>query len=247
MKIQQWLLALFLVLSTSTALAQRQHLEIIPLQHRSVAEILPALQSLAPAKASVTASGQKLLIRADSRDINVLRLAVEELDQPRQSLLVSIRFEHTEPSNPETPDKRRYSSHSPERFTSQQVLDGHELIVRDWTTKPVLVAGARRQRGGHGTEGLTLAEQSQGTYLQLRPTLLGNNRLQLQMAWESTETAPGYGDTTSRGLVATRNIPLDRWVPIVTDKSQLAVKPGVRRYGVSDVNTLMIRVSLNPQ
>ncbi|UVJ45821.1 secretin [Pseudomonas sp. LS1212] len=82
------LLATLLLSFSLSALAAT---EIIPLNHRPSAEILPVAQSFLGKDGSVSAYGNQLIVKAeDARKITELRALLEQLDTAPKRLLISV-------------------------------------------------------------------------------------------------------------------------------------------------------------
>jgi type II secretory pathway component GspD/PulD (secretin) len=78
-----------LVTFVTTALAQG--LEVISLHHRSAEQLLPQLQPLLEPGATLTGSGDKLFLRASSRNQAEIRKVLEVLDRPLRRLMITVR------------------------------------------------------------------------------------------------------------------------------------------------------------
>ena len=66
-------------------------LEIIPLRHRTVEQVLPALRPLAEPGATLTGQGTQLIVRASPANVAELRRALELIDRPARRLQISVR------------------------------------------------------------------------------------------------------------------------------------------------------------
>lgn len=87
-------LRLFWMLIAAPALAAAgpdDRLEIIELQFRPAAEILPLIEPFLAPDDAVTGTGYKLLVRTDPKTLSEIRRMVDTLDRAPQDLLVSVR------------------------------------------------------------------------------------------------------------------------------------------------------------
>jgi len=75
------------------ALAHAQGLEIIPLRHRTVDQVLPALRPLIEPGGTLSGHSNQLFVRASPANVAEIRRALETLDQPQRRLLISVRFD----------------------------------------------------------------------------------------------------------------------------------------------------------
>ncbi|MDU9401984.1 secretin N-terminal domain-containing protein [Pseudomonas sp. zfem004] len=81
------LLASLLLAASLTAQAAT---EVIPLQHRSSAELLPAAQSFLGKDGSVSTFEDKLIVNASQERIDDLRTLLQQLDTAPKRLLISV-------------------------------------------------------------------------------------------------------------------------------------------------------------
>lgn len=80
-----------MLLYPGSALAQASQLEVIDLQHRSAAELLPVVEPLVQPGGAVSAAGNKLIVRATPAQIDELRRVLAQLDTRPRNLLISVR------------------------------------------------------------------------------------------------------------------------------------------------------------
>jgi hypothetical protein len=85
-----WLWAWLLVFAPAVP-ANEPALEIIPLQHRSAAEILPVLQPFLATGGVLKADGARLLVRTTSANLAELRKLIAQLDRPLRRLLITVK------------------------------------------------------------------------------------------------------------------------------------------------------------
>lgn len=85
-------LAMALACVANVTFAQ-QALEIIPLRHRTVDQVLPVLQPLLEPGATLSGSRGQLLLRASPANVAEIRRALEAIDRPSKRLQISVRFD----------------------------------------------------------------------------------------------------------------------------------------------------------
>src|SRR2546427_6681436 len=93
----QWVrsvLAAVLAAWAAHSLAQ-QALEIIPLRHRTVDQVLPALQPLVEPGGALTGQSGQLIVRTSPANLAEIKRALEAIDRPPRRLQVSVRFDHS--------------------------------------------------------------------------------------------------------------------------------------------------------
>jgi hypothetical protein len=74
------------------ALAQ-QALEIIPLRHRTVEQVLPALQPLLEPGGTLSGSRGQLFLRASPSNADEIKRALASIDRPAKRLQISVRLD----------------------------------------------------------------------------------------------------------------------------------------------------------
>jgi hypothetical protein len=86
--------------------AAQQALEIIPLRHRTVEQVLPALQPLLEPGATLSGNRGQLFLRASPGNAADIKRALEVVDRPSRRLQISVRFDDAHES-----ESRRLGAH----------------------------------------------------------------------------------------------------------------------------------------
>ena len=73
------------------ALAQ-QTLEIVPLRHRSVEQVIPVLRPLLEPGGVISGQGYQLILRTSPRNLQDLKKTLAAIDTPQRQLQISVRF-----------------------------------------------------------------------------------------------------------------------------------------------------------
>lgn len=73
--------------------AAQYALEIIPLKHRSVEQVLPTLRPLLEPGGTLTGQANQLIVRASPANLADLRRALDAIDRPLRRLQISVRFD----------------------------------------------------------------------------------------------------------------------------------------------------------
>ena len=81
-----------LLLAAAVAFAQ-DALEIIPLKHRTVEQVLPALRPLLEPGGALSGQSSQLFVRTSPRNLAEIRAALQAIDTPARRLLISVRFD----------------------------------------------------------------------------------------------------------------------------------------------------------
>lgn len=87
------LLGVLATLLARAAVSHAQGLEIIPLRHRTVEQVLPVLRPLLEPGGTLSGTSNQLFIRASPANVADIRRVLEALDQPLRRLQISVRFD----------------------------------------------------------------------------------------------------------------------------------------------------------
>ena len=89
--IAAWCCFAAVALGAASAWAQ-QRMEIIPLRHRTVQQVLPALRPLLEPGGVLTGRSNQLIVRTSARNLEQIRAALEAIDTPLRQLRILVRF-----------------------------------------------------------------------------------------------------------------------------------------------------------
>jgi len=81
------------LVSASIAAGAQNSLQIIPLRHRTVDQVLPLLQPLVEPGGTISGQSNQLFVRTSPANLAELQRALESIDQPARRLQVSVRFD----------------------------------------------------------------------------------------------------------------------------------------------------------
>jgi hypothetical protein len=81
-----------LLLAAAAAFAQ-DRLEVIPLRHATVEQVLPALRPLLAPGGAMTGQHNQLIVRTTPRNLEELRRALAAIDLPARRLEILVRFD----------------------------------------------------------------------------------------------------------------------------------------------------------
>ena len=85
--------ALFLAVLIAGPATGQATFEVLPLRHRTVEQVLPALRPLMEPGATLTGQGSQLIVRASPANLAELRRALEAIDRPAKRLQISVRLD----------------------------------------------------------------------------------------------------------------------------------------------------------
>jgi type II secretory pathway component GspD/PulD (secretin) len=215
-------LAAALALAAAAPLAAQHALEIIPLRHRTADQVLPALRPLLEPGATLSGTGNQLIVRTSPANLSDLRLALEALDRPARRLQISVRFDgsraaaygRVEAAGSVSERGSRFAlraeesrSGSVERVDQRvQVLEGGRAIITSGRSRPV------RQRihtpGGVVSQEVVVVHD-QATGFEVVPRLSGRG-VQLDIA----------GQAGAQHTATQVEIPLGQWVELAGTSTQ---------------------------
>lgn len=93
----RWTLVRLVIAALMGVFAQvilaQQALEILPLRHRTVEQVLPALQPLLEPGATLSGSRGQLFLRASPSNADDLKRALAAIDRPSKRLQISVRYD----------------------------------------------------------------------------------------------------------------------------------------------------------
>ena len=80
----------FIALAFSLPLLAQQQMEIIPLRHRTVEQVLPVLQPLVESGGTLSGMSGQLIVRTSRRNLDELRQALDAIDRPARRLVIHV-------------------------------------------------------------------------------------------------------------------------------------------------------------
>mgnify|MGYP006287856865 CR=1 FL=1 len=209
--------------------AAEQVTAVLPLRHRTVAEVLPVLRPLVPAPGSLSGTGDRLVVRTTPENLAAIREVLTDLDQPRRRLRLSLRRQQGGGGAPRAAGQgtatgteggalgdggTRVYGTTPRGDSSLlqqvQVLEGREARLHLGAEVPV---GQRTLVLGHGGALArdAVAYRRIGSTLGVVPQLQGE-RVLLELRAEHARPGPAAGGSFDTGALATTvSVPLGEW------------------------------------
>jgi type II secretory pathway component GspD/PulD (secretin) len=205
-----------LTLTCWTGVIFGQALEIIPLRHRTVEQVLPALQPLLEPGATLSGSRGQLFLRASAANAAEIKRALEAIDRPSKRLQISVRLADAEESqrrevggrviigsgttrvDATAQDSRASAS---ERVDQRvQVLEGSRAFIFTGQSRPLRVPG--------GTE---IQDLSSG--FEVVPRLAGG-QVMLDIYQQQQAPGPQRGSVQGQRLATSVTTRLGEWTEI---------------------------------
>lgn len=87
-----WRFLALILFAVPAALAQGT-LEVIPLRHRTVEQVLPVLRPLLEPGGAMSGQSNQLIVRTSARNLEEIRAALAAIDTPARRLTISVRFD----------------------------------------------------------------------------------------------------------------------------------------------------------
>lgn len=224
----RFLLAVLLAIAVLPAAAQ--NLEILPLRHRTVDQVLPVLRPLLEPGGALSGQGNQLFVRTSPANLSQLRSVLEAIDQPARRLMVSVRFDQSDSgtrsgidgdvrlsTRGESSARVRIDdsrSASGERVDQRiQVLEGGRAFIASAESRPLPQRQVIRTPGGTVvTETAVIQEASTG--FEVVPRVSGST-VTLDVAPQRQTFAPGGGGVIqSQQVASTVSGRLGEWIEL---------------------------------
>lgn len=212
--IAAWMCVAAAALGAASAWAQ-QRMEIIPLRHRTVQQVLPALRPLLEPGGVMTGSSNQLIVRTSARNLEQIRAALAAIDTPLRRLRISVRFSDASdfqdreiaargvlrPGGSQVELRARGSSASANERVDQQiqVLEGGRALIAVGQTRPL----------GGTAEGV----QDLATGFVVVPRVTGR-RVLLDVSPQSESPGESSGSVRSQRVATTVSARLGEWVEL---------------------------------
>ena len=212
--ITTWMCFAAAALGAAGAWAQ-QRMEILPLHHRTLEQVLPALRPLLEPGGVLTGRSNQLIVRTSAQNLEQIRQALAAIDTPLRRLLISVRFaeasdfHHREiaaggalrPGGSQLELRARDTDATADERVDQrvQVLEGGRAFVAVGQSRPL----------GGGDQGI----QDLATGFAVVPRISGRRvLLQIEPQRERPGALPGSVD--SQRVATTVSAGLGQWVEL---------------------------------
>lgn len=216
------------VLAGGPAFAQNT-LEIIPLRHRTVDQVLPVLRPLLEPGGALSGQSNQLIVRTSPRNLAEIRAALDAIDTPARRLLVSVRFDDAAGASREAigasgtigpGESSRLTLHADSSQSSReervdqrvQVLEGGRAYIATGTSRPLRQRQVVRTPGGTLTSETTVI-QDLATGFEVVPHVSdGNVILDIAPQRETPGALPG--SVRGSRMAGSVSGPLGEWFEI---------------------------------
>jgi len=194
----------------------QQTLEIIPLRHRTVEQVLPALQPLLESGATLSGSRGQLFLRASPSNADDIKRALAAMDRPSKRLQISVRLDDAlererrdlQASGSIGSGGVRFSGSAQDSRTNSGERVDQRLQVLEGSRATIATGQSRPLRLPDGTQIQALASG-----FEVVPYLSGGG-VALEIAQQRETPGPHPGTVQGQRLVTTVNARLGEWVEI---------------------------------
>lgn len=186
----------------------QQALEIIPLRHRTVDQVLPALQPLLEPGATLSGSRGQLFLRASPSNADDIKRALASIDQPAKRLQISVRLDDAMERERREVQASGTIGSGGVRF-SGSAQDSHRSGTERVDQRVQVLEGSRATI----FTGRSNDYHDVGTGFEVVPRLAGGLvQLDISQTGLSTSTTARLGEWTELGGVAQSNARDDRGI-----------------------------------
>lgn len=221
---------------------------LLPLEHRSAEELLPAVQALLDEGETLVAHDNQLLVRASLERINELRGILSQLDVPARQLLISVDngsgrmpgYRVLAPADAPARPAPRVITAGPSDLLQIRASEGQPAFLELTRSEPRLGFTA----GLDGTPYLLDLESESGIGLHLVARLRGDRQVQLDLSARRGTTDPAHPGARDTLLGETRlNGRLGEWISVAGSGDLLDRRDRLTTRG-EESRPLRIRVEL---
>lgn len=231
---------LFLGALLACSVHAQQSLEIIPLKHRAVEDVLPGLQPLLEPGASLSGMNNQLFIRASPKNRAEIRQALAAVDVPARRLVIRVSTDASATSNRAGGQVYGSVGNDHVRITQPGGGEGSRVTVRQGNNQVTTrVYDSRSASSGTGTQmvqtvdgGRAFIQVASSVAVPFRQVVVGPGGA---VVTDSVE----YRDI-GRGFYAQPRVMGDR---VTVEVSQQADSPGRQGPGSANVQRLSTSVS----
>ena len=201
------LLFLVFFLFTGTACAQ-QSLEIIPLQHRTVEQVLPSLQPLLERGGTLSGMNNQLFLRSSPKNRAEIRQALAAIDVPSRRLIITVTTDSNDVNNNRgaevTINSRNGNNQvrgrvfdtrearSGNRMQMVQTIDGGRAFIQAGVSVAIPFQQVIIGQGGAtvGVQGVEYRDIGRGFFAQ--PRITGNDMVTVEIT-QQDDTPANFG------------------------------------------------------
>lgn len=219
---------LLLCLAAPTVLAQ-DTLQVIPLRHRTVEQVLPVLRPLLEPGGVMSGQSNQLIVRTSARNLADISTALAAIDTPARRLVISVRFDSLGEGTRSGVEAGGTVSSRGSRVEARiddtralredrvdqrvQVLEGGRAVIATGESRPLRQHQVVRTPGGTVISDSTVVQKT-ATGFDVVPRLSGSTVF-LEIAPQRQRFASGEPDAIqAERAVSTVSGPLGEWIEL---------------------------------
>jgi hypothetical protein len=236
---------LFASLLLAASLTAQAATEVVPLQHRSSAELLPAAQAFIGRDGTVSAFENKLIVNASPERIDDLRALLQQLDTVPKRLLISVdNNDSNYQDNRGNGQVIRYGTSNREGGLQQiQASEGQPALIQVGQSIPVTSTST----DGYGRiqSNTEYRNVTQGFYVT--PSLSGDT-VRLQISTNNDRISQERADVVKvQSTDTTISGRLGEWITLAgyNQQSQADRNPSSRTYSTQRGENMTLRVKVD--
>lgn len=219
------LAGLVLCLSASLAASALEN-RVFELEHRRPDEVAPQLEDLYGSEIQLSTTGQTLIVRAKSERLSEIETLLRQLDRPRRQLQLSLR--HRSTATPGGRDRYSAGVYSTGRDSTHSVTILDEQVAQISSGRIARVPIAER---GGWSPALLLEEIEMTSGFLVRPSVLSDDQVDLQITAIQDRPLRGRGDYETAGLTTVRRVRSGEWVTLGDEHERRSPRGTSRVYG----------------
>jgi hypothetical protein len=218
--------------------------EVVPLQHRSSAELLPAAQALIGRDGTVSAFENKLIVNASAERIDDLRALLQQLDTVPKRLMISV--DNSDSNYQDTRGEGQvihYGTSNREGGLQQiQASEGQPALIQIGQSIPI--TSTSTDGYGRVQSNTEYRNVTQGFYVT--PSLIGD-RVRLQISSNNDRLSQERADVVKvQSTDTTVSGRLGEWITLAgyNQQSQAERDPSSRTYSTQRGENMTVRVKV---
>ncbi|RMN13707.1 MULTISPECIES: secretin N-terminal domain-containing protein [Pseudomonas syringae group] len=234
------LLTSLLIALSASALAAT---EVVPLNYRTSADLLPVAKSFIGADGTVSAYGNQLIVNAESRKIEELRALIAQLDTAPKRLLISVDTSDTATRNSNGSQVIEYGTASREGGVQQiQTSEGTPALIQIGQSVPL--TSSSTDAYGYSQNNTEYRNVTQGFYVTASVT---GDTVHLSISTNHDRMSQERPDTIKvQSTDSQVNGRLGEWITLASNSDQsVADQRGIaQRYSTQGRNDMVLRVKV---
>ncbi|NBC49533.1 MAG: hypothetical protein GVY22_16485 [Gammaproteobacteria bacterium] len=199
---------------------------VFELEHQRADAVVPQLQDLYGGEIQLSATGQTLVVRAQSERLSEIETLLQRIDRPPRQVQLSLR--HRSTAKPSGRDRYSAGVYSTGRDSTRSVtvLDGQVAQISSGRIARVPIA----ERGGW-SPAVLLEEIKMTSGFLIQPSVISNDQVELRITAVQDGPLRGRGDYETADLTTVRRVRSGEWVELGEEHQRRSARGTNRVYG----------------